>query len=150
MPNDTSDETQPTMTYPTVEQHADWKDEADEKDMSLSNWVAAMVEAGRKKFEVEAEPDITNEELRQQRNRYKQENEELRSRVERLEDRLARGERGQMAAFIEDHPGATYNDILQHVQDTAAERVTEHIDSLAGDQIEKRGEGYYPLGGEDE
>jgi len=143
MPNDTSEDTQPTMCYPTTEQHGEWKDHADDLDMSLSNFVASMVEAGRKKFNASVSPDETNTELREQRNRYKRENDQLRRRVQRLEDRLATGERGQILAFIENNPGATYKEIVNHIGEKTPGRVTDHLDDLGGDAIEKRDDGYY-------
>ena len=48
MPNDTSDDTQPAMAYPTAEQYARWKARAEELDMSVSEFIQAMVEAGIK------------------------------------------------------------------------------------------------------
>jgi cytidylate kinase len=67
MPGNSSD-TQPTTVYPANEQHARWKETADEMDMSLSEFVQAMTEAGLKKFEVDVESDESLDELRRQRN----------------------------------------------------------------------------------
>ena len=63
-----SSETQPAMTYPTEDQYDRWKQQAEEFDMSVSEFMQAMVEAGLKKFDATVEPDETARELREQRN----------------------------------------------------------------------------------
>lgn len=68
-----SKNTQPAMAYPTTEQYKQWKDRAEQMDMSVSEFMKAMTEAGWKKFDANVEPDQTNRELREQRNDLKQE-----------------------------------------------------------------------------
>jgi hypothetical protein len=69
--------TNQVATYPTDEQLARWKNLADERDMSLSQWVSHMVEAGQKKFEIEVTPDETSSELRDQRNQLRRERDRI-------------------------------------------------------------------------
>lgn len=134
-------------TYPTEEQYEDWKDEADEFDMSVSEYIASMVEAGRKKFEPTTEADEEAAELRRQRNDLKRELEHARERNSRLEDRLHHGERAVIERYVSENPGATWAEIVQEVGDELPERVTDHLDTMEGQSLTRDGDGYYPLGG---
>ena len=143
-------DTHPASTYPTEAQYSRWKEHADELGMSMSEFVECMVEAGLKKFDVTVTPDETNQELRQQRNDLKEELDHARYRIERLENELHLGERWAVRSYVRANPGATYHEIIQHVIDTAAGRVTSHLDGLEGDSIqvetdESGTELYYPL-----
>jgi hypothetical protein len=61
-------DTQPAITYPTADQYDRWKRQVEEFDMSVSQILQSMVEAGLKKFDAAVEPDETTRELRDQRN----------------------------------------------------------------------------------
>jgi hypothetical protein len=139
----------PTTTYPTEEQYDRWEAKAEELGMSMSEFVECMTEAGLKKFDVDVTPDETNQELREQRNDLKAELDRARTRIEQLEDELHHGERGAIRDYVEANPGATYDEIVQYVIDTAAGRVTSHLDGLEGDalRVETDDDGtdlYYP------
>lgn len=135
-----SSDTQPAMTYPTAEQYDRWKEQAEEQDMSVSEFMQAMVEAGLKKFDATVEPDETNQELREQRNDLKDELDRARGRIQALEDRLHDGERATVRRYVEKNPGATYEEIVQHVIDTVPERVSHHLE---GDSLTAEDGGYY-------
>ena len=141
------------MTYPTKRQHARWKDRADELDMSLSEFVQAMVEAGMKAergFDVTLEHDETRHELREQRNVLKDELDQSRTRIEELEERVYYGERETIRAFVAANPGSRYGEIIQHVIDTVPERVVQHLEDLEGKTIIVGDDDlFYPMGGAD-
>lgn len=99
-----SDDTQPAMTYPTNAQYARWKKRADELDMSVSEFMQGMIEAGMKKFDATVEPDETPYELREQRNDLKDELDHARARIDRLENRLHRSERAAVSQYVEQNP----------------------------------------------
>ena len=144
-----SDGTHPTMTYPTEEQYGRWEEQANELGMSMSEFVECMVEAGLKKFDTDVTTDETNEKLRKQRNDIREELNRARDRINRLEDRLHHGERGAVREYVDANPGATHDDIIQHVINTAAGRVTTHLEGLEGDalRVETDDDGtelYYP------
>ena len=139
-----SSETQPAMTYPTEDQYDRWKQQAEEFDMSVSEFMQAMVEAGLKKFDATVEPDETVRELREQRNDLRDELDHARSRIDDLETRLYQGEREAVRDYIEENPGATYDEIIQHVVDTVPERVTTHLDDLEGEDVQVEDDRYYP------
>jgi predicted RNase H-like nuclease (RuvC/YqgF family) len=132
------------MTYPTPEQYQGWKDDAKEMDMSVSEWMQAMIEAGRKKFDAQVEPDESAEQLRRQRNDLKTELERARERIQELETQLHHGEQAVIREFVEENPGATFEDITRHVIDTVPERVNRHLDELEGDALYVDDDGYYP------
>ena len=115
--------------------------------MSVSEFMQAMVEAGIKVdrgFELTMDRDETNRELREQRNDLKDELDRARRRIEALEDRLHRSERETVRRFVAEHPGATFEEIVQHVIDTVPERVNEHLEALEGDEVRIKDGAYYP------
>lgn len=126
----------PTTAYPAESQYDRWGAKADELGMSMSEFVECMVEAGLKKFDATVAPDETNQELREQRNDLKEELDRARRRIERLEHELHHGERWVIRDYVEANPGATYDEVLQHVIDTAASRVTSHLEGLEGESIQ--------------
>ncbi|WP_066411693.1 hypothetical protein [Halorubrum aethiopicum] len=137
-------ETQAAMTYPTKPQYEGWKEDAADMDMSVSEWIQAMVEAGRKKFDAGVEPDETLQEVRKHRNDLKEELDHARERIQDLENQLHHGEQAAIRGFVEENPGATFEDITRHVIETVPERVNRHLDELEGDVLYVDGEEYYP------
>lgn len=129
MPGNSS-ETQPTMTYPSKDQHARWKEEAERMDMSLSEFIQAMTEAGLKKFEVNVEPDESVGELRRQRNDLKRELDRARERVGKLEEQLQTREREAIQAFVAKHPGTGLDDIIQEIIETTSDRVPRQVEDM--------------------
>lgn len=143
------------FVYPSEEQCDDWERRADEMGMSVSDYVAAMTEAGAKKFDRTFEPDETNDELRRQRADVRDELTDARARIEQLETQLYRSERGAITEFVEDNPGTSYDEIIRHVIDTAPERVVDKLDTLEGAELrvehdDDGNERYYPADGGDE
>jgi len=143
MPSETSAGTATATTYPTVEQYERWKKQADEMDLTVSEFIKCMTEAGRKDFEIKVEPDETTQELREQRNDLTRQLEQARERVESLEDRLHHDERHQIERIVEENPGASFADIVQHFANSLPDRVTRHLDELEGTTIQRRDDGYY-------
>jgi len=130
--------------YPTTEQYERWKDHADEFEMSVSGFIASMVEAGLKKFDASVEPDKTNAELREQRDDLKSELDDARERISKLEDRLYRSDSAEIRRFVERNPGCSFEEIKAHLRETVPERANEHIESMEGDSLEIHNETYYP------
>lgn len=143
-------------TYPSDEQLDRWEDHCEEMGFrSRSEFVEAMVEAGLKKFDAaRIEPDETNRELREQRNDLKAELDRARNRIQELETAVYDGERQEITEFVEENPGGTYDEIIQHIMVTVPERVKDHLDDLEGDALRAEDDGYYlreeiaPDGGE--
>ncbi|MFB6186304.1 MAG: hypothetical protein ABEI86_05485, partial [Halobacteriaceae archaeon] len=116
-----AEETQPAMTYPTEQQYSRWKDCAEERDMSVSEFMQAMIEMGVKfdqGFSTYPTSDETIEELRIQRNDLKEELERSRNRIKQLENRLHRTERREIQEFVAQNDGVTHAEIVQHLIDT--------------------------------
>lgn len=136
-------ESKAVATYPTEEQHAWWEQRAEEMDMSMSEFVQSMTEAGMKKFEVRVQPDETNRELREQRNDLRDELEQARERIRNLEDRLHGGERRDIVEYVEENPGVEYDQIIQRISETAPARVSEHLTDLEGEELTVENGEYY-------
>ena len=132
----------PVTLYVPVYQREQWSEAADNRDMSVSKFCAAMVEAGRKQFGVEVTPDETNHELRQERNELKKELDRMRERNSRLEERLHSGLPEEIESFVEDNPGATYAEIVQHAGDSVPARVARALDELEGTSLRRDDDGY--------
>lgn len=132
------------MTYPSQEQHARWKDEAEAMDMSLSEFIQAMTEAGLKKFDVDVEPDESYSEIRRQRNDLKRELDRTRDRVRKLEEQLQTTERAAIIEFVEENPGAELDEIIQELVENASERVPQQVEYMVsvGDLQYEDGEYY--------
>lgn len=127
------------VTYPTRNQYERWKDQADGMDMSISEFMQAMIEAGSKKFDATVEPDETRRELRHQRNDLKDELGRARSRIQKLEEQLHRSEREAVREYMADNPDAEFEDIVQHVIETVPERVNRHLEDLEGEVLRVEG-----------
>jgi molecular chaperone DnaK (HSP70) len=145
-----SSDSQMAATYIPQQQYTRWKSRAESLDMSVSEFIKSMVEAGNKKFKATVDPDETASELREQRNHYQQELENAQDRVSKLETRLDQGERAEIRRFIESNPGATFEEITTHLIETVPERTNELLESLEGDAVRVDGDGYYPDRASDE
>ncbi|WP_152418686.1 hypothetical protein [Halorubrum distributum] len=137
--------TNQVATYPTDEQLARWKNRADERGMSLSQWVSHMVEGGQKKFEIEVTPDETSSELREQRNQLRRERDRARKRATELERQLFNDERQEIIDFVQQSPGVDQAAVHQQIIETASDRVPDQLDSLEGRKLVKRDGVYYPM-----
>lgn len=134
-------------TYLKPEQYDRWKARADDLDMSTSEFIKSMVEAGMKKFDASVKPDETNRELREQRNDLKAELDRARERINKLEERLLNDERAEVRKHVEANPGTEFQSILKHVRDTAPGRVNRHIDALEGEALSAANGRFHPLEG---
>jgi len=108
-----------------------------------------MVEAGMKNFSPTVERDEDVHELREQRNDLRQELEATRTRVRELETALYQGEREAIAEYIENNPGVEYSEIVQHIMNSTPERVSRQLDVLDGERVQRDGETFYPVEGEE-
>ena len=142
-------ETQMAATYPTEEQYSRWKEGADDFDMSTSEFMQAMIEAGMKKFERHVETDEDAKELRRQRNDLKDELDDARDRIQTLEDQVYSGEKAAVEEFVRENPGVEYKDVAGHIVDTVPVRVNRHLTELEGEEIRSEGEEFYPIGVEE-
>ncbi|WP_336134183.1 hypothetical protein [Natronomonas amylolytica] len=132
-------------SYPKTQEYEKWADHADELGMTISEYIQSMVRAGRKEFTIDVDPDETNQELRESRNYYRQKLEEKRRENQKLENQLHGGEAEAIESFVEANPGVTYQEIVEHVNNTASERVSSHLDSMSGNDVSKDGDEYYPI-----
>lgn len=138
---------QQVKAYLTPEQHDRWKQEAEERDMSLSEFIQSMTEAGLKKFEVRAKPDDTNRELREQNRRLAEDLADAQDRIDTLESRLMNTETQAIIKHISENPGTSYTDVLQHVKNSAEKgRTQDAVQSLLGEEIVRKDGGYYLAG----
>lgn len=130
--------------YPPDEQYERWIDHADEFDMTISGFIANMVEAGLKKFDGTVAPDETNRELREQRNDLKAELDATRERVSKLEDQLYRSDAAEIRRFVAENPGASFERITDHLRETVSKRANEHLATMEGDTLEVHNDVWYP------
>jgi hypothetical protein len=122
--------------YPSEGTKERWQDEAQQMGMSDSNWVQAMVEAGRKKFTRDVEPDQSRKELRQKQNDLRKELRRARDRIEELEEQVHVSEREAVLNYLDSHPGAEYRDLVQHVSNTANARIARLLDQMEGTEVD--------------
>jgi predicted RNase H-like nuclease (RuvC/YqgF family) len=130
-------------TYPPETLYEQWSDQADALDMSISQFMIRMIEAGRKNISMEDASSESIRELLQQKSDLKRELQRKEERIQDLERQLQHTSRSEIVSYIEDNPGARMPEITQKVADTVPGRVASHLDALEGDLIEQRDDGYY-------
>ncbi len=137
--------------YPTDEQHERWRRVADDLDMTMSDWMACMIEAGVKAadgLDPSVGPDETEAELREQRNELRDELDSARSRISELEQRVFGSERRRAERFVADNPGCTHSELVNHLQATVPGRVPALTEGLVIDERPDGADGYYVPGDE--
>lgn len=142
MPDLGSDTTTAT-TYPPESLYNQWADHAEDLDIPISQFLIRMVEAGRKQIDISTVADDSLQELRQQRADLRAEVERERQRVQELERQLYRTAQSDIVDYVEDNPGATTPEIMQHIADTVPARVASHLDALEEDKLDHRDDGFY-------
>lgn len=141
---DNGPNTSRATVYPPDEQYERWIDHAEEFDMTISGFIANMVEAGLKKFDGSVAPDETNRELREQRKDLKAELDATRERVSKLEDQLYRSDAAEIRRFVEENPGASFERITTHLRETVPQRANEHLATMEGESVENHSGAWYP------
>lgn len=142
---DLAEDTTTAVAYPPSSLYETWVDHAEELDMSTSQYLVRMVEAGRRNISMDDASAASIRELLQERADLKREIQRQRDRVNDLERQLQRSSQSEIVSFITDNPGTATPDIIQDVADSVPARVASHLDALEGDVIEQREDGYYPL-----
>ena len=132
------------VTYPPESLYGQWSDHADTLDMSISQYMIRMVEAGRQNISMEEASSESIRELLQQKADLKRELQRKEDRIQDLERQLQHTSRSKIVSYVEDNPGARTPEITQRVADTVPGRVASHLDALEGEVIEQRVDGYYP------
>lgn len=129
-------------------QYEVWKQEADEMEVSsMSEYVKMMAEAGRKKFSHrDLEPDETRAELRQQRSDLQRELRRARERINELEAQLSETERSKIIEYVEDNPGSQKEQIVHHLLDEGAGRITRLLAHMEGAELRIDEKGRYYAG----
>lgn len=122
-------------TYVSEEQRKRWKKLADKREMSLSEWVKAMTEAGLKKFDRQVSPDQTKAELREKCRQFMRDLQDARERIQTLERQVVESERESILKFIRENPGASYQEIVQHIINTTSGRVTKLLTEMDGEEV---------------
>lgn len=125
----------PVQSYVDAEQRERWREKAEGMGLTESQFVAEMVSAGIKKFDRAVEPDVSRDELRQQRNELYSELREAREEIHRLEEKLMESEREVIIDFVEDNQGCSYADISNHLAKTAPTRATVVLSEIEGTDL---------------
>lgn len=131
------------FVYPDEEQAERWKARCEELEVSKSEFIQNMVEAGLKSFDASVDPDESLMELREQRNRLRKDLRNAHNRVESLENRLDRGERAAIIEFVQDNPGVEYEDIMQHLANSIGSRLSDNLDMMEGETLTAEDGSYY-------
>lgn len=127
---------QHAATYVPEDLLEDWDDLAEEMDMSRSEWLLAMVEAGRKKFDRDIQPDESKRDLRRRNTELWNDYQEASEERDRLRKQLRLTEGRAIVEFVEDNQGCRYEDIAQHLVENQGSRLTKMLDAMNGDELE--------------
>jgi len=142
MPDISSDKTTAT-TYPPESLYESWTAHADSLDMPISQFMIRMIETGRKQLNTQRDTGDSIRGLRRQLADLQRELERQRTRNKELERQLQHTVHAEITAYVEENPGATTPQIIQHVANTVPSRVAGHLDVLEEDTLELRDDGYY-------
>ncbi len=129
--------------YPPESLYLKWKDHAERLDMSASQFLIRMVETGRKQIDVQESTNDSLRELRQQLTDLQRELNRQRTRNKELERQLQHTAHAEIVSYVEENPGATTPQIIQHIADTVPGRVVGHLDVLEEDTLEVEDGAYY-------
>lgn len=124
----------------------EWDKEIEEMGTSNSEFIKMMVEAGRKKFDRQVEPDKTRAELRKELGSVLSELDEKNEEVQSLRRQLKESERGTIIEYVESNPGADFGDIRQHLLATMGGRMTALITEMEGSELRVDDDGRYYAG----
>lgn len=144
MPEIASD-TAMASCYPPESLYSKWCEHAENLDMSTSQFLIRMVEAGRKNINMDEVPADSIRELRERRAELNREVTRQHERIEDLEQQLERTSRTDIVDFVDSNPGVTSQEITQRIADTVPGRVAGHLDALEGEVLENRDNGYYVI-----
>jgi len=89
------------VTYPPATLYSDWQDHAEEVDMSISQFILRMTEAGRNHVDLEDVAQRSIQELHEQNTDLQRELKRQRARNEELERKLRMTVHGEILEFIE-------------------------------------------------
>jgi len=140
---DLSSDTTMAATYPPDNLYDSWKEHANSLNMSTSQFIIRMVEAGRKDIDLGGIANESAQKLRQQHSDLQTELERQRDRVSQLEAQLHYTAQSDIIDYVEENPGATAPEIIQHIANTVPERVASHLDVLEADVLECRDNKYH-------
>jgi len=143
MPDISSQKTTATC-YPPESLYSTWQGHAEQLNLTTSQFLIKMVEAGRKQLNVDENSSESVRELRRQLTDLQRELERQRTRNEELERQLQHTVHSEITAYVEENPGATTPQIIQHIANTVPGRVAGYLDVLEGDTIEVTDGEYYP------
>lgn len=146
---DISEEKKVVTTYPMRELYESWKEHADELNMSVSQFIIRMVEAGRKQIDLDSVAVESMHEAQRQKSELQSELQHQRQRNRELERQLEFTAHAEIAEFVESNPGAETAEIMQRIADTVPGRVAAHLDAMEGSVLERRDGRYYPLTSEE-
>jgi len=122
-----------------------WCDHADDLDESVSQFIIQMVEAGRKQIDLDAVAADSIQQLRTERNDLRNEVQRQRKRIQELERQMEQTSRTDIVEHVEENPGATAPEIIQHVSNTVPGRTVGHLDLMEGRALVNEDGEYYAL-----
>jgi predicted RNase H-like nuclease (RuvC/YqgF family) len=131
-------------TYPPKSLYEQWSEQAEDLEMSISQYMIRMIEAGRSNISMDEASSKSVSELLQQKSDLKRELQRKEGRIQDLERQLQHSAQSNIISHIKDNPGARTPEITQHLANTVPGRVAAHLDALEGKVIKHREDGYYP------
>jgi len=147
---DISEDKKVVTTYPQQGLYESWEEHADDLDLSISQYMIRMVEAGRKQIDMESVATESLHELQRRTSELQAELQHQRQRNRELERQLKFTAHAEIADYVESNPGVETAEIIQQIADTVPGRVAGHLDAMEGSVLVRRDGQYYPLQEESE
>jgi len=129
-------QSQQVSTYVPAEQLEEWDEIAESMGMTRSEWLMAMVAAGRKKFDRDVQPDESKRDLRRRNTELWNDFQEVARERDSLQKQLHQTERQALLEFVNENQGCRYKEIAKHLSQNRGSRLTQMLDALDGNEIE--------------
>ena len=135
----------PATSYVSKQQYQEWKEVADEKNQSISSFIATHVEAGRREIEQVADQPSDIVELRKQVQELRAERDNLRNKLNNIENMQYGVGMGRVKDLIINNPGIDKASIVNFVMEEPVKVTDDILSNLRKtDFVNKEGKWYPP------
>lgn len=144
-----SENIQPTMCYPSVDEYEYWKKQADEMDITVNEWILTMVQLGDTKLKKGHEPPNASENIHRRIRCLRTELRNTELTLDRIDKKLRSVERHEIISFIDNNPGAEADEIVEYIKKSTPSRVNTHLEMLTFEELTRKDGGFFVSESED-
>lgn len=131
-------------SYVPRSQYEKWEKEADERNQSVSSFIASMVEVGVNEIQLEQESPSEIIKLRKRLQKVRLERDELQENIEAEERTDYQIGLGKIKELIIANPGIDRREIINHIAQNPVIFAEKYLDRLASSEFIQEGGRWYP------